>query len=105
MNAVQTFTAYRTSLTSHEVLELGTRMNTRNHHLNGPHKKYLAGKEFAADTDMKQAVTSCLQTLGTVFLYTGIQVLVPRWDKRLNVNSTYTEVSCVSSPTYMSCVH
>jgi hypothetical protein len=81
-----------TSLTSDDILELGTCMNTRNRHLNGPHKKHLAGKQFAADTDMKQALTSCLQTLGMVSLYTGIQALVPWWDKCLNVNSSYVEV-------------
>jgi len=66
-----------TSLPSDKVLELGTHTNTRNHHLNGPHKKHLAGTELAADTDMKQAVTSCLHTLGTVSLYTGIQAFKP----------------------------
>jgi hypothetical protein len=28
-----------------------------------PLKKHLAGKQFATDANMKQAVTSCLQTL------------------------------------------
>jgi hypothetical protein len=60
-----------TSLTSDEVLELGTRMYTRNHHLNGPHKKHLVGKKFATDAERKQAVTSCLQTLGMVFSVHG----------------------------------
>ena len=41
--------------------------------------KHLAGKIFAKDADMKQAVTSCLQTLDTCLFYAGTQVLVPRW--------------------------
>ena len=44
-------------------------MYTRNHHLNGPHKKRLVGKQFATDANKKQAVTSCLQMLGTVFFF------------------------------------
>jgi hypothetical protein len=40
-------------------------------YLFGSHKKHLAGKQFAVNTDLKQAVTCWLQTLGTDFCCTG----------------------------------
>jgi len=40
-------------------------------HLFGPGKKHQAGKEFTEDADVKQAVTSWLQTLYTHFFYTA----------------------------------
>ena len=46
----------------------------------------------ATDADVKQAVTSLLQTLKTDFCYTRIQSLVQQWDKCLNVNGDYVEV-------------
>jgi hypothetical protein len=46
----------------------------------------LAGKQLAADANVMQAVTFWLQKSDTDFLYDGIQALVPRWDKWLNVN-------------------
>jgi hypothetical protein len=62
-------------------------------HLFGFFEKHLAGKRFATDADVKQAVTSWLQTLDTSLFFNGIQVfLVPRWDKCLNVNGDYVEV-------------
>lgn len=57
-----------------------------NVHLCGPLKNYLAGKRFATDADVKQAVTCCLQTLDTDLFYAVTQTLVLRWGKRLNVN-------------------
>ena len=44
-------------------------------------KTYLCGKQFAINTDLKQAVTCWLQTLGTDFCCTGIQTLVPWYNK------------------------
>jgi len=38
----------------------------------GPLKKHLAGKRFATDANVKQAVTSWLSTPNTYFFYTGI---------------------------------
>ena len=38
----------------------------------GPRKKHLAGKRFAADGGVKQAVASCLQTLDSDFFYGGM---------------------------------
>jgi hypothetical protein len=53
----------------------------------GPLKKHLAGKRFATDADVKQAVISWLQTRYTDFLYIKVQALVPGCDKCLNVNA------------------
>jgi hypothetical protein len=58
---------------------------------------YLAGKRFAPDADMKQAATSRLLVLDTDLFYRGIQSLVPRWDRCLNVSCDYWEVSCIPS--------
>jgi hypothetical protein len=46
-------------------------------HLFVPLKKELAGMWFLTDADMKQAVTSWLQTLNTDSFYAKIQALVP----------------------------
>jgi len=40
----------------------------------GPRKKLVEGKQFATDADVKQAVTSWLQTPDTHFFYAGIRV-------------------------------
>jgi hypothetical protein len=55
------------------------------------HEIRTAGR-VAHNPNMKQAVTSWLQTLDTNFFYAGIQTLVPWWDKRLNVNGAHMEV-------------
>ena len=65
----------------------------------GPCKKHPAGKKFATDADVKQAVT-WLQTFDTDFFYIGMQALVPRWCKCLNVSGDYTEVWYVPSATH-----
>ena len=44
----------------------------------GPHNKKLAGKRFVTDADVKQAVTSWLQTLDTDMFYAGVRALVLR---------------------------
>jgi hypothetical protein len=43
--------------------------------------KHLAGKAYATDADVKQAVTSWLRKLDTNFFSAGIQAFVPQWDK------------------------
>ena len=63
----------------------------------GPLKTQLAAKLFATDANLNQAVTSCLKILDTNFFYVGIQALMPRWDKFLNINGYYVEVCCVLS--------
>jgi len=68
-------------------------------HLFGSLKKHLAGKGFATDADVKQAVTSCLQTLDTYLFYAGTQVLVPRWVRYWNVIVDCRVVWCVPSAT------
>jgi hypothetical protein len=47
-----------------------------NVYLCGPLKNYLAGKRFATDADVKQAVTGWPQTLDTDFFYAVTQTLV-----------------------------
>jgi hypothetical protein len=42
-------------------------------------KKHLAGRRFATDADVKQAVTSWQQTLDINFFYAGIQAVVSWW--------------------------
>jgi hypothetical protein len=44
----------------------------------GPLNKHLAEKQFAADTNMQQAVTSWLETLATYFFYARIYAWVPQ---------------------------
>jgi hypothetical protein len=51
-------------------------MVPRNVNLFGSPKKSLAGKQFATDTDIKQAITFWLQTLDTNFVHAEIQALV-----------------------------
>jgi len=56
-----------------------------------PLKKYLDHKRFSTDADVKQVVTSCLETLDINLFYAWIQLLVPQWGKCLNVNDDYVE--------------
>jgi hypothetical protein len=51
-------------------------MEPSNFNLFGPCKKLLEGKQFAADADVKQAVTSWLQTSDTHLFYAGIHATV-----------------------------
>jgi hypothetical protein len=48
---------------------------------------------------MKQTLMSWLQTLDTDFFNARVQVLVPWWDRFLNVNGTFVEVCHVPSAT------
>ena len=70
------------------VTSLGCSVAPSNFYLFVPLKKYLGGKQFALNTDLKQAVTCWLQTLGTDFYYTGIQALVP-WYKKISMVPTW----------------
>ena len=74
-------------------------------HLFGPCEKYLAGKGFGAHANMKQTVTSWLQTLDTNFLYTGLQASLPQSDKCTNITSACVEFWCVQSTADMPCIH
>jgi len=53
-------------------------------------KKYLGGKRFDDDDDLKVAVQKWLTTQAAVF-YEGIQKLVPRYHKCLNNGGEYVE--------------
>jgi hypothetical protein len=53
-------------------------------------EKNLAGKWSTTGADVKQAITACLQTLGTNFCYAGLEALVPHWVKGLNTGGNYT---------------
>ena len=61
----------------------------------------LAGKELATEADKKQAANSRLETLDTYSFHAGMQALVPRWDKCLNVSGEYVEVWCVPCATHV----
>jgi hypothetical protein len=65
------------------------------------------GKQFAEDTDVKQAVTPFLQTLDTHFSYAMIiiQAFVPRRDTRFSANDEHVEVWCAPSATHAPCTH
>jgi hypothetical protein len=73
-------------------------------HLFGCLKKHLVGKRFATDGSVKQAV-SWLQALDTSFFYTGLQALVPWWDRHLNVSADYMEVCLPYATTHVPCMH
>jgi hypothetical protein len=66
----------------------------------GSPKKHVAGKPFAV-ADVKQAVTSWLQTHDTDFFYPWIQAMVPWWVKRWNVDGDHVEGWCVPSATHV----
>ena len=69
-----------------------------------PPKKQLVASRFVTNTDVKQAVTSWLQTLDTDFLCAGTQAMMPLWYKSLNVSGDYVGVWCVPSATHVPCV-
>jgi len=62
-----------------------------------------AGKGHVKDVDVKQAVTSCLQTLDADFSYPEIQYFVSWWDIFFCVDGAYVEVRGVPSATDVSC--
>lgn len=55
-------------------------------------KKYLTGKKFAMDADVKQAVISWLQTVESDFFYGAIQTLLSQWYKFSTVSGNYLEL-------------
>jgi hypothetical protein len=63
--------------------------------------KNLAGKQLATDADTKQAVNSRLETPDKYSFHAGMQTLVPRWDKCLNVSGDSVEVWCVPCATHV----
>jgi hypothetical protein len=61
-------------------------------------KKYIVGKSFTTDANVKQAVTSCLQT------FKSLRTMV-WWDTCLNVNGDNVKVSCAPSATNVLCIN
>jgi histone-lysine N-methyltransferase SETMAR len=61
------------------------------YHLFGPMKKMLGGQKFASDPEVQEAVRGWLAKQPPTFFSTGIQKLVARWDKCLNVSGAYVE--------------
>jgi hypothetical protein len=54
--------------------------------------EHFVGKRFATHADLKQPLTSWLQTLHTDSFHAGSQPLVKWWNKSLNANDEYLEV-------------
>ena len=52
-------------------------------------KKFLGGKRFDDDDDLKDAVPKWLTSQAAAFYEEGIQKLVPRYDKCLNNGGEY----------------
>jgi hypothetical protein len=69
-------------------------MGSSDIHLFGHLNKHLAGKQFATDANVKQAVTSYRHII-PVFFYAEIQPSVLRWNKFLSVSDDCREVWCV----------
>jgi hypothetical protein len=65
----------------------------------------VAGKQFATDADLKEALAAKLQTLGTDIFYYGIQVMAQRWNEFFNVNGDCALVCCVISANNMPLIH
>ena len=56
-----------------------------------PKMEHLAGKRFANDEDLKDAVVTWLNNQATTWHEEGIHKLVPRYDKSLNIKGEYVE--------------
>ena len=54
-------------------------------------KKFLGGKRFDDDNDLKDAVQKWLTSQAAAFHEEGVQKLVPRYDKCLNNGGEYVE--------------
>jgi len=54
-------------------------------------KKFLGGKRFDDDSDLKVAVQKWLTSQAVAFYEEGVQKFVPRYDKCLNNGSEYVE--------------
>ena len=64
-------------------------------------------RQFAEETDVKQAVTPSLQTPDTYFSYARklVQALVPLRDKSFSADDDHVEVWCVPSATHVPRTH
>jgi hypothetical protein len=61
-------------------------------------KSTCLASNFATDADLKEAVTSMPQMLGTDSFYYGLQALAPRWNEFLNVNGDCGVISANNMP-------
>jgi hypothetical protein len=52
---------------------------------------FLAAERFSSDNEVKTAAQHWLKTLAADFFDEGIQKLVPRYDKCLNLGGDYVE--------------
>ncbi len=66
-------------------------MAPSDYHLFPRLKGWLGSQRFANDEELKQGVTTYLQKLDAEFFRVGIEKLVTRYDKCLNVNGDYVE--------------
>ncbi|KAJ9598719.1 hypothetical protein L9F63_010605 [Diploptera punctata] len=66
-------------------------LNDRRVHLFGPMKKFLAGKRFETDVEVKSAVRRRLHSNKTDFYEQGILKLVTRWEKCVEKVGDYVE--------------
>jgi len=66
-------------------------LSTSGFHLFLHLKKFLDGKRFDDDDDLKDAVQKWLTSQAAAFYEEGIQKLVPRYDKCLNNGGEYVE--------------
>ena len=69
----------------------GTDLAPSDYHLFGPMKKMLGGLRFTSDLEAQTVVREWLAQQPASFFAEGIQKLVPRWDKCLNVRGGYVE--------------
>jgi histone-lysine N-methyltransferase SETMAR len=57
-----------------------------------PHlHRWLGGRRFSSDDEVKTAVHGYFENLDGTFYYTGIEKLVARFDKCLNLDGDYVE--------------
>lgn len=56
-------------------------------------KKFLGGKRFSDQDELENTVNGWFQEMGETFYSTGIEKLVSRMDKCLNLNGDYVEKS------------
>ena len=61
------------------------------YHLFGPMKKMLGGLRFTSDLEAQTVVHEWLAQQPASFFAEGIQKLIPRWDKCLNIRGGYVE--------------
>jgi hypothetical protein len=60
-------------------------------HLFGPLKHHLGGSSFADDEDIEKAVWRCLRQQSKYFYAAGINAVVKRLDRCINVGGRYVK--------------